>query len=1089
MLGVLLFAGAAVAAHGDPFIDLTFADATVEHNGAVFIQGGVGAGTGNYDPFLQVQETGSGDGVQKGYNTEPAANGEFDTKGISPGNTHSLRVSAVPVQTFEGSEYREFSLDSNDTGSDSFMSIDEIKIFVDDQFALTDYNETSETFGNDVGTAASKIWDLDGDGDQTILAQTQALEPGSGVSDITVLVPADVFPEDCDYGSEECDLYLIFWTVNGEYVDPEDPRDFDADSGFEEWRTRLLPVVNVTKDTEQSFARDFSWTIIKTADPTSADLFAGETQTFDYDVTVTQTVTDGAFTSTGTVTISNPTGGDIIETEIDAVITDVTDLLDTIGPVPLDCPDITSFPYELGAGESIVCTYELTDPAFDEEFNETNTATVTIETDVGGLTDYFGTDQVDFTSVTPTETGFPDINVTDTNPGAGPWATSSTMTFEYSLDQTCSSDAADYTNGFYTFDVDNTAEITETGQQDDETVTVSCYAPVVTKDAEGSFGIDHTWTITKVDDADYERFAGESVIHPYTVSVDLTETEGNFSVTGSISVTNPAGSPGNMVVGLSDELNDAGTTPGAISGCTDGTWDAGDQTVEVAPGDTAVCSYEASPLDDSATENTVTATFGDFQDTASDDVEWSSTDTGFADINITDTNPGAGPWTANADDSFQYNRTFDCPTDPAVYEDGVWVMDTVVNTAEITETGQSDTATVNLTCYAPILTKDAETSFTRDWAWTIDKVGDQTAVTLEIGETAMVNYDVTVNATSADSDWAVEGTITVQNPHPSALMTVSLVDVVDGVTAALDCGGTLMIPAASSDTCDYSADLTDGTNRTNTVTATLNSTDFTADAAVTFSSDPTSETDECIDVSDTIAGALGTVCADQAPFLIEYQLTVGPYQVCGQFTFENVASFVTNDNQETGSDDHIVDVDVPCPTGCTLTLGYWQTHSSQGPAPFDDTWDQLANGADTPFFLSGGSWLEAIQTNPQGNAYWILAQQYVAAQLNFLTGAAAPPEVVTAFNDATALFAASTPAAIGELKGNDPLRQAFIAAADVLASYNEGDIGPGHCDEVTPIEPVQEASTLPLAVTGLSIALMAAAAHKGRYARKDLLME
>ncbi len=44
----------------------------------------------------------------------------------------------------------------------------------------------------------------------------------------------------------------------------------------------------------------------------------------------------------------------------------------------------------------------------------------------------------------------------------------------------------------------------------------------------------------------------------------------------------------------------------------------------------------------------------------------------------------------------------------------------------------------------------------------------------------------------------------------------------------------------------------------------------------------------------------------------------------------------------------------PCNQGCTLTPGYWKTHSRRGPAPYDDTWAQLGPSQETKaFFLSG----------------------------------------------------------------------------------------------------------------------------------------
>ena len=112
-----------------------------------------------------------------------------------------------------------------------------------------------------------------------------------------------------------------------------------------------------------------------------------------------------------------------------------------------------------------------------------------------------------------------------------------------------------------------------------------------------------------------------------------------------------------------------------------------------------------------------------------------------------------------------------------------------------------------------------------------------------------------------------------------------------------------------------------------------------------------------------------------------------------------------------------IDLDEPCEfrEDGTLTPGYWKTHSAEGPAPFDDTWNALANGEDTPFFGSGKTYYQALWTAPSGNAYYILAHAYIAAQLNILNGASVPANVQTAFNTATALFVPHTPAQIAAL--------------------------------------------------------------------------
>src|SRR5690606_14711477 len=129
-----------------------------------------------------------------------------------------------------------------------------------------------------------------------------------------------------------------------------------------------------------------------------------------------------------------------------------------------------------------------------------------------------------------------------------------------------------------------------------------------------------------------------------------------------------------------------------------------------------------------------------------------------------------------------------------------------------------------------------------------------------------------------------------------------------------------------------------------------------------FSSATVTEVDECIDVSDTLYGALGTVCADEAPKTYQYSLMVGAHPdadvvlVCGDNTVDNVADFITNDTGATGDDDWSIDVNVSCPDACTLTQGYWKTHNDAfwGGAPSDETWQLLGPDAENTLFFSSG---------------------------------------------------------------------------------------------------------------------------------------
>ncbi|RKT45777.1 hypothetical protein [Thiocapsa rosea] len=354
--------------------------------------------------------------------------------------------------------------------------------------------------------------------------------------------------------------------------------------------------------------------------------------------------------------------------------------------------------------------------------------------------------------------------------------------------------------------------------------------------------------------------------------------------------------------------------------------------------------------------------------------------------------------------------------------------------------------------------KTADTTFDRAWTWEIDKSADQTELTLMPGQAPFtVNYSVDVDATPTDGEWAVSGLITIDNIGTIPANIASVTDVVsDGIAADVDCGVTFpySLPADDSLECTYSTGLPDASDRVNTATVTAtNATEpFTATADVLFSETPTNESDECIDVTDTNVPPLGTVCADEAPKTFLYSLTFGTEGAdvvleCGETIHINTAAFLTNDTETTGSADWTVTANVECEFGCTLTQGYWKTHSEFGKAPYDDNWANLPSGASTPFFLSGQTYYQVFWTPPAGgNVYYSLAHQWIAAELNVLNGASIPDDVLAAWKDAKKnFFKVYTPAQAAGLKG--AVKSKWQGIASVLDGYNNGRTGPGHCSE------------------------------------------
>ncbi|MDI9644254.1 MAG: SdrD B-like domain-containing protein [Candidatus Verstraetearchaeota archaeon] len=233
--------------------------------------------------------------------------------------------------------------------------------------------------------------------------------------------------------------------------------------------------------------------------------------------------------------------------------------------------------------------------------------------------------------------------------------------------------------------------------------------------------------------------------------------------------------------------------------------------------------------------------------------------------------------------------------------------------------------------FALEVTKDASTSFTRNYYWTIDKIGDQTEFEFHLGEapeSVTVNYNVTVDATYTDSLWAVSGKISIKNPAPIDAVIKSVTDIVSpNIAAFLDLNMTFpyTLKAGENLEATYSADLPDAESRINTVTATLQNyeykfdgtrvesgtTEFSATADVDFTKAIITEIDESITVIDDQYGTLGTLLASEVPYTFEYYIDWQTYDgMIDIHRYVNKASFETCDTGTTGSDTWIVTVKI-----------------------------------------------------------------------------------------------------------------------------------------------------------------------------------
>jgi hypothetical protein len=347
--------------------------------------------------------------------------------------------------------------------------------------------------------------------------------------------------------------------------------------------------------------------------------------------------------------------------------------------------------------------------------------------------------------------------------------------------------------------------------------------------------------------------------------------------------------------------------------------------------------------------------------------------------------------------------------------------------------------------------KNAQPLIERTIEWDITKTVDPDEHNLtgdEIGESW---YNVTVTKIVGEDVYSVTGLISILNPsNTSEAVITGVEDTLDNISVDVDCNVEFpyTLNPGFSLVCTYNATLPDDSTLTNfvEVTTTGNILGGNATAEVDFAeANVTILGYEEVTVDDTngeswVFNETGSEIYSMEFTCFDVEFTNG----FAEYTHENTATIV-----ETNQSDSAL-VTVRCQQvfdTCTLTQGYWKTHSEYGPAPYDETWGMLPDGADTEFFLSGMTYYEVLNTPPAGgNAYYQLAHQYIAAELNKLAGADFT-DAQDAFDDATALFETYTPAEIGALRGNNALRQEFISLAGTLADYNEGIIGPGHCDD------------------------------------------
>jgi hypothetical protein len=411
------------------------------------------------------------------------------------------------------------------------------------------------------------------------------------------------------------------------------------------------PPLSVVKTAVGSFTRTVTWTLDKSVDDAEHSGYAGQVAgASTWTVVADKTETYGDYRVAGTITITNvddePRGFRI-----------VSDTLDTNQDLTsaVVCPANTVPASTGGTSGSITCSYGATTPSSAATLNSVVVYDDDLMANLPPATDTIEwTERLDgYDSGTLSD---PRFEYSETISG------DTTETFPETF--ICPADTSLYDGGTYAATQTNTAVLdSNIGLSDSADVRITCtLLPLVpSKVASGSYTRSVTWTLTKtVDDDSHSGYAGQVAgASTWTVTADKTETEHDFSVTGTISIYNPSAVTQTFTV--SDQLDD-GTV--ATVTCPDG-----GNTGEVAGGLTVVCAYTAEPEDRTATLNTATvALSGNPTKTATAEVTWDDTLDGYDSGTLRDGRFDYSK-TISGDTTETFPETFTCPAVKWLYDD------------------------------------------------------------------------------------------------------------------------------------------------------------------------------------------------------------------------------------------------------------------------------------------------------------------------------------------------------------------------------------------------------------------------------------
>lgn len=368
--------------------------------------------------------------------------------------------------------------------------------------------------------------------------------------------------------------------------------------------------------------------------------------------------------------------------------------------------------------------------------------------------------------------------------------------------------------------------------------------------------------------------------------------------------------------------------------------------------------------------------------------------------------------------------------------------------------------------------------------WTISKTVNPTSLEIKRGECGTVTYTIAVTRSlvSEQDVYGVSGQICVTNAGDVTTENLKLVDQVEYKTGA---GQFQPLPGATwtyypaqlgpgeTGCYDYNIPFTPvaGAIYRNSVKVTITNhsghlgEEWGPEPKADFSlpGEPTIiQTDEGARVIDQQVCPPGFTCtpSDPGPWSFSDSGSISfTKQVCNvsatcdtYYYLTNTVTLTEDDTLQTRTSSASVEIYTgPCAGGCTLTIGFWKTHAGftgKNPdrvTPLLPQWLGTAGGAKSVQVTTASQAVTilSMELGVPSNGITKLYAQLLAAKLNIANGAdgSAVAGTIAAADAFLATYDYTAWASLSKAQ-----QKTVLGWMTMLDAYNNGYIGPGHCD-------------------------------------------